>query len=153
MTDPILGRILQNINKNLAASSKRRGRQAMTSMLTALMMTLLTMVTFCMIPRIGLDWLRFKEYAQEGDRENLLMLQRQENGWVIRHFVCALFAVALVVTMKTCPNLGQPEHLAAVTALYAVISLCFALVESVLSQRIYQYALACMEPVKQRIDE
>ena len=125
----------------------------MMSMLTALMMTLLTMVTFCMIPRIGFDWLRFKEYAKEDDRENLLMLQRQENGWVIRHLVCALFAVALVVAMKTCPNLGQPERLAAVTALYAVISFCFALVESILSQRIYQCAMARMEPIRQHNDE
>ena len=123
------------------------------SMLTTLMMTLLTMVTFCMIPRIGLDWLRFMEYANEGDRENLLRMQRQENGWVIRHLVCALLAVALVFAMKTCPNLGQPERLADVTSLYAVISFCFAFVESILSQRIYQCTVACMEPVKERYDE
>lgn len=125
----------------------------MMSMLTALMMTLLTMVTFCMIPRICFDWLRFGEYAREDDLDNLCVLQRQENGWVIRHLVCALFAVALVVTMKTCPNLGQPERLAAVTALYAVISFCFALVESILSQRIYRCVMTRMEPVKQRNDE
>ncbi|KAA0895150.1 hypothetical protein F6V25_04945 [Oryzomonas japonica] len=125
----------------------------MMSTLTALMMTLLTMVTFCMIPRIGFDWLRFREYAKEDDREKLLMLQRQENGWVIRHLACALCAVALVVAMKTCPNLGQPERLAAVTAVYAVISFCFALVESILSQRIYQFTVSRMEAVKQRSDD
>jgi len=124
----------------------------MISMLTALMMTLLTMVTFCMIPRIGYDWLRYRAYANEGDRENLLKLQRQENGWVIRHLICALFAVALVFAMKTCPNLGQPERLADVTALYAVISFCFAFAESILSQRIFQCITAKLEPVKQRYD-
>ncbi|QEM68282.1 hypothetical protein FO488_08970 [Geobacter sp. FeAm09] len=117
------------------------------------MMTLLTMVTFCMIPRIGFDWLRFREYAHEGDREKLIMLQRQENGWALRHLVCALCAVALVAVMKTCPNLGQPDRLAAVTAVYAVISFCFALVESILSQRIYQLIVSRMEPVKQRSDD
>lgn len=126
---------------------------AMISMLTALMLTLLTMVTFCMIPRIGFDWLKFREYAKENDQDNLLLLQKQENGWVIRHLVCALFAVALVVAMKTCPDLGQPERLAAVTALYAVISFSFAVVESILSQRIYQCAMTRMEPVRQRNDE
>lgn len=125
----------------------------MISMLTALMLTLLTLVTFCMIPRIGFDWLRFRDYARENDLENLLMLQRQENGWVIRHLICALFAVALVVAMKTCPNLGQPERLAAVTALYAVMSFGFALIESILSQRIYQCAITRMEPARQRNDE
>ena len=106
------------------------------SLLPALMLTITLAVLITVVPRFAFAWLQFRELTADEDREGLLALQRQENGWVIRHFVCATFGVALVVLMKTMPGLNPPEHLAEVTTAYVLVSFTFALAESLLAQKI-----------------
>jgi len=117
------------------------------SMLPAFVLTLTLLVAFVMIPRIYLDWLHFRAYLQEGELEKLLELQGQENGWVIRHFSCALIGVALVIFVRLYPGLNPPEHLDSVTASYSVVSFVLALVESLFAQKIAQLTAVEGEPV------
>lgn len=106
------------------------------SLLPALMLTLTLAVLLTVMPRLAFAWLQFKELVVDEDREGLLALLQQENGWVVRHFVCAMFGVALVALMKTVPSLNPPEYLATVTTGYVLVSFAFALAESLLAQKI-----------------
>lgn len=117
-------------------------------MLPALMLTLTLAVLISVAPRIVSTWMQFKELAAEDDREGLLALLQQENGWVVRHFACALFGVGLVAMMKTMPTPDLPESLAAVTAAYVVMSFAFALAESLLAQKIAPLVTGATTPVK-----
>lgn len=118
------------------------------AMLPALMLTLTLAVLISVAPRIVFTWMQFNELAAEGNREELLVLLRQENGWVVRHFACALFGVGLVAMMKTMPTPDLPESLAAVTAAYVVMSFAFALAESMLAQKIAPLVTGTTAPIK-----
>lgn len=111
-----------------------------------LMLTMAILIT--MAPRIVFAWFQFSELVADKNREGLLALLRQQNGWVVRDFICATFGVALVVLMKTVPNLDQPEHLAVVTAGYVMISFIFALTESLLAQKIARLLRGVTAPTK-----
>jgi len=106
-----------------------------------------------MVPRIYSSWLLFREYAEEGDIDSLINLQAQQNGWVIRHLAMALLAVGFVAAMKYLPELRSYSNCAAATAIYSVISLTFAFVESVLAQKISGCTAAMLIPAKEREKE
>jgi hypothetical protein len=118
------------------------------AMLPALMLTLTLAVLITVAPRIVFTWMQFKELAAEDNREELLTLLQQENGWVVRHFACALLGIGLVAMMKTMPTPDLPENLAAVTAVYVVMSFAFALAESLLAQKIAPLVTGMTTPVK-----
>lgn len=106
------------------------------SLFPAIMLTLTLAVLITVIPRIVFAWLQFKDLVADENREGLFVLLHQENGWIVRHFVCAMFGVALVVAMKIMPIHDLPEQLVAVTTAYVLISFSFALAESLLAQKI-----------------
>lgn len=104
--------------------------------ISVLMLAITTAMTTFMVLRIYSDWLKFREYLREGEQERLLMLQGAENGWVQRHFMCALAAIAMVAVIEKCTHTLRFEQLAGVTATYAIISLAFAFVESLFAQKL-----------------
>lgn len=118
------------------------------SLLPTLMLTLTMAVVITVVPRIVFAWMQFRELAADENREGLQALLREENSWVGRHFVCATFGVALVVMMKTMPDLGQPEHLAAAISGYVMISFILAVAESLLAQKIAPLVTGKNTPAK-----
>lgn len=114
-----------------------------------LMLTVTLVVPMIMVPVIDSQWMEFEFLEEEGDQENLQLLLKQVNWWVMRHLVCALLAVLFVAVLVYAPNqLDQPRPLAIITGIYATISITFAFVESLLAQEIYHLIARPLEPVK-----
>ena len=108
----------------------------MTTLFT-IMLTLTLTVPLLTAPQIDSHWMDFEIFADEGDHENLQVLLKQINWWVMRHLACALIAVLFVAVLMYAPSLlEQPEQLATITGIYAIISLILAFVESLLAQEI-----------------
>ncbi|RNC67801.1 MAG: hypothetical protein ED859_13120 [Desulfuromonadales bacterium] len=101
------------------------------------MMTFLTVsVAAIVIPRIMIDWQRYREYLQEGDDTSLQLLAAGQRTWIIRHGVCAAGAIVLVALIKCLPGMGAYEGLAGITTAYGMMTLSFAFIESLLAQRV-----------------
>jgi hypothetical protein len=106
------------------------------TILPAFMLTLTLAVLLTVVPRLVLTWMDFRELAEGDCQEALSLMLQQQNGWVMRHFICAMAGTVLVAAMKTMPGLNPPEHLAAVTTAYVLVSFTFALAESLLALKI-----------------
>jgi hypothetical protein len=103
-----------------------------------------------MVPRIYGDWLHFQLFAREGDLDGLISLQRHTKEWVIRNYVCAAGGLVVVLLLRFFPALEPPEYLAEVTAIYAMITYAFAVVESLMVEKSSQQIEALLLPVKVR---
>lgn len=123
------------------------------AMLTSYMLTLTLAIAVIMAPRIYTNWLRLKEYAEEGDLEKLGELQQEENNWVARHLFCAVCGLILVVLTKYLPEMDAPEQLIKMTAVYSMLSFMLAFIESILSHKISLINIARMEPAKERTEK
>jgi hypothetical protein len=106
------------------------------TLLPAFMLTLTLAVLLTVTPRFVLTCFHFRELAEGDCKEALSAMLQQENGWVARHFVCAMAGTVLVALMKTMPSLNPPEYLAAITTGYVLVSFTFALAESLLALKI-----------------
>jgi len=122
------------------------------TILTSIMLTVTVTAALIMIPRVYGSWLQIMESAEAGDIDKLISLQAQQNSWVIRHFICALLALALVIGMKYCPDMGAPEQMFGVTAAYSALSFVLAFIESILAQKISTLSMGLMQPLKERIN-
>ncbi len=120
------------------------------TMLTSIMVMLSVTLVLIMVPRIYGSWLLLKESAEEGDLDRLNDLQNQHNEWIIRHLCMALLALGFVVVIKYLPELEAYSQTASATAVYSFISLTFAIVESLLAQKISGFSTATLQPAKQR---
>lgn len=123
------------------------------AILTSYMLALTLVIAVIMTPRIYANWLRFKEYAEEGDLEKLGELLREENNWVARHLFCAFCGLVLAAFAKYLPEMGASEQLIRMTAVYSMLSLLLAFIESFLSHRISALTVARMEPAKERAEK
>lgn len=123
------------------------------TMLTSYMLTLTLVIALVMAPRIYANWLRLKEYAEEGDLEKLGELLNEENNWVVRHLFCAVCGLVLVVLAKYIPEMDAPEQLIKMTAVYSMLSFLLAFIESFLSHKISILNVARMQPAKERAKE
>ncbi|OHB26002.1 MAG: hypothetical protein A2X79_02550 [Desulfuromonadaceae bacterium GWB2_53_15] len=123
----------------------------MTTLFT-IMLTVTLIAPLIIAPKIDAHWMDFEIFVQEGNRENLHLLLKQINSWVMRHLACALIAVLLVAVLKYAPTLlEQPEQLATITGIYAIISIIFAFIESLLAQEIYNLTANRTETEKSKI--
>ncbi|WP_235044881.1 hypothetical protein [Geobacter sulfurreducens] len=128
-------------------SKHRADKEDDMETLYTMMVVLTTVVSAVMIPRIMLDWLRYQEFLRDRNDEELKMLIAGHKGWIIRHGLCALGAVALVTCIKCLPELARYDELAGVTAAYGMMTLAFAFVESLLAQRIESSLQSGLVPV------
>ena len=106
----------------------------MATTLSNTMIFLTITIAGLMIPRMLLDWQRFRECLLEQDNSGVRRLIADQNAWMIRHGVCATAAIMMVVGIKLIPEIHHFASLADVTAVYAVLTLAMALVESFLAQ-------------------
>ena len=103
---------------------------------TAMMMTITITMTLLMIPRIYYAWLRSVIFSVEEEREKLRLLQVEENVWVMRQIGYGLFLLTVLLLLKNYKPLEVSSGVTGALALYAMVSLLFAIVESVLAQKI-----------------
>ena len=106
-------------------------------MFTAMMMTVTLIMTAVMVPRIYMSWIMAEELCVEGELETLRELLAEQNRWVMRQFGCGAMAIAMIWMVKTSPHdLEIPASMAAALASYAAISMIFAVLESLVAQKI-----------------
>ncbi|BCG46775.1 hypothetical protein GEOBRER4_n1585 [Citrifermentans bremense] len=121
------------------------------NMFTALMATVTLTMTAVMLPRIYLSWLVAEERCLEGEIEQLQALLEEQNGWVRRHFGCGAAAVAMIWMVKSSQqDLEIPASMAVALGAYAVISMAFAVLESLVAQKIATFLQTVPVPVKVR---
>ena len=102
-----------------------------------IMLTLTLIVPLFIVPLIDSHWMVYEILAKEGDQENMHVLLKQINCWIMRHLACALIAVIFIAVLVYSPYLlGQPDQLATITGIYAIISIIFAFIEMLLAQEI-----------------
>lgn len=122
----------------------------MTNLCTVLLMIIATL-TVIMPPRIFYNWMQFNAYRREEEQEQLIALQSAENQWMLRHLVCAFAAIVMVAYIKLHPTIEGTEQLSVITAAYAVISILFAVTESLFAQKIARVVMAANPDENRRV--
>ena len=121
---------------------------------TAMMIAVTVTMTAVMVPRIYLSWLMAEAYRIEGEVEALQDLLAEQNRWVARQFFCGTAAFALIWMVKTSRHdLGIPDSMAATLAAYAVISMVFAVCESLVAQKVSSSLLSVPVAVRVKVSE
>lgn len=124
---------------------------------TTMMMTVTLTMAAVMIPRIYLSWVVAQELCSDGEIEPLLQLLAEQNSWVRRQFGCGAVAFALIWMVKTSQHdLEIPASMEAALAIYSGLSMVFAVLESLIAQRISDCiggVPATAAPVRIREDE
>ncbi|HBA88839.1 MAG TPA: hypothetical protein DCZ75_12910 [Geobacter sp.] len=114
------------------------------NMFTAMMMTVTLTMTAVMVPRIYMSWMLAEERCIEGEIEPLLELLAEQNSWVLRQFGCGAIAFALIWMVRTSQHdLEIPAAMEAALAIYTAISMVFAVLESLIAQRISDF-ISCV---------
>ncbi|MBU5612702.1 hypothetical protein [Geomonas azotofigens] len=122
------------------------------NMFGALMMTVTMTMTAVMLPRIYMSWIVAERYFLEGETENLMQLLVEQNSWVWRQFGCGAVAVAMIWMVRNSQHdLAIPASMEATLAIYATISLAFAVLESLIAQRVSDFL--ALVPVRAKIAE
>jgi hypothetical protein len=96
------------------------------------------------------EWQSIGEFRNHGDIDALRRQHQAANGWVARHFGCALVATAVLIMLERQYAFNE---LLGVLGVYIVISLICAVIESLLAQRIAWFAESCLKSVKMKISE
>ncbi|WP_224982751.1 hypothetical protein [Geomonas agri] len=119
------------------------------NMFGALMMTVTMTMTAVMLPRIYMSWIVAERYFLEGEIEQLMQLLIEQNNWVWRQFGCGAVAVAMIWMVRNSQHdLSIPASMEATLAVYATISLVFAILESLVAQRVSGFLALVPAPVK-----
>ncbi|TSK08782.1 MAG: hypothetical protein FPO08_05635 [Geobacter sp.] len=106
---------------------------------SALMMSVTMIMTAVMLPRIYFSWIT-AQHCDEAEIAQLEQLLAEQNRWIWRHFGCATLAVAMIWMAHNSPNdLGIPASMEMTLACYATVSLFFAVLESLIAQKVAAY--------------
>jgi len=124
------------------------------NMFGALMMTVTMTMTAVMLPRIYMSWIMAEQHCIEGEIEQLIQLLSEQNGWVRRQFGCGALAIALIwMVHNSRHDLGIPPSMEAALACYGIISLTFAVLESLIAQKVSDFLALAPVPAKVRNEE
>src|SRR5690349_7961315 len=105
------------------------------SPLTVLLATMTVIMTAVMVPRTYWARLRAEAFHAEGELRKLRLLLAQQNQWVMLHLGCGIVVVSMIwLLLRFVPEV--PESATAVLALYAATAFLFAVIESLLAQKI-----------------
>lgn len=116
----------------------------------ATMMTFLTVsVAAIIVPRMMIDWQRCREYLSDDDETALRRFAAEQRQWILRHGICATGAIGLVAIITCAPGMAPFERLAGITTAYGMMTLTFALAESLLAQRAENRLQARPAPAEQ----
>lgn len=120
----------------------------MTTLLNNIMILLTVIVSALMIPRLMIDWHRFREGLEDSDGEVIRDLVTSQNAWIVKHAVCAVGALAMVAAVRYLPDLAAYQDLAGSMAIYGMISLGLTVVELLMLHR-FENSLMTLRPVRQ----
>ncbi|MBJ6751312.1 hypothetical protein [Geomonas anaerohicana] len=119
------------------------------NMFGALMMTVTMTMTAVMLPRIYMSWIMAERCFLEGEIEQLMQLLVEQKNWVWRQFGCGAVAVAMIWMVRHSQHdLSIPASMEATLAIYATISLVFAILESLVAQRVSTFLALVPAPAK-----
>ncbi|MBJ6799356.1 hypothetical protein [Geomonas propionica] len=119
------------------------------NMFGAMMMTVTMTMTAVMLPRIYMSWLVAERHFLEGEIKQLMELLVEQNNWVWRQFGCGAVAVAMLWMVRHSQHdLSIPSSMEAALAFYATISLVFAVMESLIAQRVSGFLALVPAPAK-----
>ena len=77
-------------------------------------------------------------------------LLEERNAWVLRHFRLGLGALVLIWLSQCFSGMEIPVQVIAALAIYAVSSLNFAILETLLAQRITSMLASIPAPIRER---
>lgn len=121
------------------------------NMFGALMMTVTVTMTAVMLPRLYMSWITAEQHFVEGETEQLGLLLAEQNRWVRRHFGCGAAAMAMIwMVHNSRHDLAIPASMETALAVYATISLAFAVLESLTAQRAANFLALVPAAVKVR---
>lgn len=104
---------------------------------SVLTMTVTMIMTAVMIPRIYMSWIIVEECRLEGETGVLPEVLDELNSWVWRHFGCGSIAIAMIwMVNHSKHDLKIPHSMEAALACYAVVSMLFAVAESLIAQKV-----------------
>lgn len=122
------------------------------TMMSALMMTITMTMAAAMSPRIYMAWLVAQQRCLDGEVEQLARQLEDENSWVWQQFICGAMSLSMIWMVRYSPHdLEIPASMEAALALYAGISMLFAVLESLIAQKISTY-LRCV-PTQIRVSK
>lgn len=120
---------------------------------TALMMTVTLTMATVMVPRIYMSWMIASDCFVEGEIELLKALLVEQNSWVRRQFSCGAMAFVMLWMVKNSHHdLQLPASMEAALGIYATLSLLFAVLESIIAQKIDDFINCVPAPVGVRED-
>lgn len=105
-------------------------------MIAAMTLTITLTMTTVMVPKIYHAFLVAELLFLEEELELLGDLLAERNDWMLRHLACGLGGMILIWVAMNTPGLEVPSQLTSATAVYASCSLLFAVLESLLAQKI-----------------
>lgn len=118
-------------------AAKTQYRRESMNMFSAMTFTVTLIMTAVMVPRIYLSWITAEERCAEGEVEPLRELLEEQNRWVMRQLGGGAAALALILMVRTSPHdLEIPGAMAVALAAYAVISMGFAVCESLVAWKL-----------------
>lgn len=120
----------------------------MTTLLNNILVLLTVIVAALMIPRLMIDWFRFREWFSDRDGESIRALVASQNGWVVKHAFCAGAALVMVAAIRYLPDLAVYQDLAGSLVIYGMLSIGLAVVELLMMQR-FEQSLMVLQPVRQ----
>lgn len=103
---------------------------------SALMLVIIAILLSLSLPKMYGEWLLLQNLLDERGSEGLRELLTSKKVWMQRHFCCAFLAMVMVRGVESGYLAEGAPHLSRITAVYAVISLILAFVESLFAQKI-----------------
>ena len=106
-----------------------------------LLITVTIILNIVIVPSVYWGLVRAKQLEREQEREQLLELLAQRNGGVIRHFGLGIGAVVMVWWVQANQRMDVHPMLIETMVVYAVNTMLFAVLESLLAQKIARVLL------------
>lgn len=118
--------------------------------MTALMLTVMVVMAVTIVPRVYCAFSEAERSYQEWEVKVLWGLLEERNAWVLRHFRLGLGALVLIWLSQCFSGMEIPVQVIAALAIYAVTSLNFAILETLLAQRITSMLASIPAPIRER---
>jgi hypothetical protein len=118
--------------------------------MTAIMLTVMLTMAVAIVPRIYCAFIQAEESYQYLEVRLLWELLEERKVWVLRHFRLGLGALILIWISQSFSGMEIPFQLTAALAIYTVSSLNFAILETLLAQRITSMLASIPAPIRER---
>lgn len=105
-------------------------------MITALTMTITLVMSVVVVPKLYHACLEAEVLYLDEELELLRELLAERNDWIGRHLVCGAGAVLMIWMGNSLPGMEISARMVAALGVYASCSMLFAILESLVAQKI-----------------